>query len=199
MIVKQPDQKFPTAPEGTHPAVCVDEIDLGKVTSIYNGEERLRHMVRLVWQIDEQITDVEARQFQMEPGSRYVVKQDYTASLDEKAKLRKHLQSWRGRAFTPEELMGFDLESVVGASCMVSVVHNAGRKGGVFANVEGVMKTVKGMGKLEPMGYVRVKDRKAPTPGPATGLTSAPRNYHPAPEELPPSTADYITDDDVPF
>lgn len=197
MIVKAPDQKFPTAPEGTFPAVCVDEIDLGKVPSTYNGEERMRHMVRLVWQIDEQISDVEAEKFQMAPGSLYIVKQDYTASLDEKAKLRKHLQSWRGRAFTPAELGGFDLGSIVGASCMVSIVHNAGRKGGTFANVEGVMKLLKGTVAMKPMGYVRVKDRKVAEPVPAQHH----RTTQKPPEEQPPVQwgSDEITDDDVPF
>ena len=33
MIVKQPDERFPTAPEGSFAAVCVDEIDLGKQQS----------------------------------------------------------------------------------------------------------------------------------------------------------------------
>ena len=36
----------------------------------------------------------------------------YTLSLGERSNLRKMLESWRSRAFTPEELQGFDLEKV---------------------------------------------------------------------------------------
>lgn len=179
MIVKQPDEKFPTAPEGTFPAVCVDEIDLGKMNSVWNGEERERHMVRIVWQIEEEDAD----------GKPFLVRQDYTASLDEKAKLRKVLQSWRGRAFTQAELMGFDMENVVGVGCMVNIVHAKGSRGGTFANVEAVMKLPKSMEAPRPDGYVRVKDR------PTAPVAQA--NKQRPPEERPP-TMD-VTEDDIPF
>lgn len=185
MIVKKKDEQFPTAPEGSFPAVCVDEISLGRVKTSFGGEEREREMVRLVWQLDEEDPQ----------GKPYMIKQDYTASLDEKAKLRKHLQSWRGRNFTALELMGFDLETVVGAPCMISVVHATGRRGGTFANVEAVMKLPKGLQAPKVVGYVRVKDRK---------VEAAPPE-HQKPREMPPEQQppdfDYsqITDDDVPF
>src|SRR5476651_960289 len=124
MLVKAPAERFETAPEGSFAAVCVDEIDLGKVTTNFSGEEKTRNMVRLIWQIDEDD----------DSGRPYMIKADYTASLHENAKLRKHLQQWRGRAFTPAELLGFDLEGVVGAGCLLSIVHNEGSRGGTFAN-----------------------------------------------------------------
>lgn len=185
MIVKAPDEKFATAPEGSFSAVCVDEMDLGVMKSSWGGEERERHMVRLVWQIDEPDVD----------GKRFLVKQDYTASLDEKAKLRKHLQAWRGRTFTPTELMGFDLCNVVGVPCMISIVHAFGRKGGTFANVDAVMKLPKGMEAIKPNGYVRVKDRKAEPVAVPAQRRPAPK----PPEEQAPEYAMGITDDDIPF
>ena len=180
MVVKQPDEKFPTAPEGTFVGVCVDEVALGKIKSSFNGEERERDMVRLVWQIEET----------NEEGKPHIVKQDYTASLDEKAKLKKHLQSWRGRAFTQAELMGFDLETVVGAGCLLNIVHATGRRGGTFANVEGVMKLPKNMEPIKPRDYIRVKDR-------AVAALPPPRAPKPPQEQAPPEWG--ISDDDVPF
>lgn len=187
MIVKGPDEKFPTAPEGSFPAVCVDNIDLGMVKSSFGGEERERHMVRLVWQIDEE----------EEPGKPYLVKQDYTASLHEKAALRKHLEAWRGRAFTDVELFGFELDTIIGAGCIVNVVHNRGRRGGTFANVAGVMKLAKGMIAPKIVDYIRVKDRKAKPAAPAKPAQPPAR---PRIEEEPPDLGGMgITDDDVPF
>lgn len=194
MIVKAPEPKFPPAPEGSFPAVCVDEIDLGKVENKFFGG--MRNMVRLVWQIDEVMDDDTADKFKMARGSRYIIKQDYTASLDEKAKLRKHLQSWRGRAFSSLELVGFDLESVVGVPCLISIVRNSGRTGGVFANVEGVMKPPKGMEPLKPEGYIRIKDRKSEPEPERTQRRPLPP---PRVEEQPPDWDHGITDDDVPF
>ena len=189
MIVRQPEERFPTAPEGSYAAVCVDEIDLGKVKSSFGGEETERNMVRLVWQIDEEMTDAECQRHNVPEGTRYTIKQDYTASLHEKAKLRQHLQSWRGRAFTQTELFGFDLESVVGQPCMLSIIHVQGRKGGTFSNLESVMRPPKGMAAIIPVEYVRVKDRPA----------TAPAKKNSAPEEAPPTPNWSPADEDVPF
>ncbi len=185
MIVKAPSEQYPTAPEGTFPAVCVDVIDLGMVTTNFGGEENTRHMARVVWQIDEEDAD----------RKRFLVRKDYTASLHEKAKLRGELKNWRGREFTFDELVGFDLEQIVGAPCVISIVHNQGRKGGTFANVGTVAKLMKGMTALKPEGYIRVKDRKTdaqPVP------TQRHRAFQPPPEEMPPNVFE-ATDDDVPF
>lgn len=200
MIVKAPAQRFPTAPQGTFPAVCVDEIDLGKVENKRFGT--VRNMVRLVWQIDEEMDAETAAKFKMPVGSRYILTQDYTASLDEKAKLRKHLQSWRGKAFTQVELFGFDLETVVGVPCLLGIVHNVGSQGGTFANVEAVMKLPKGTPALKPEGYMRVKDRQEskPTTKPLepTAETQYDQRTH-APETGPPDWDLGIDDSDVPF
>lgn len=179
MIVKAPEERYPTAPEGTFQAICVDEIDLGLVTTNHNGEENTRHMVRLVWQINEKD----------DKGKNFLVRKDYTASLHEKAKLRSELKSWRGREFNVLELAAFDLEQVVNAPCMLSVVHNTGRKGGTFANVGAVMKLPKGMGPFVPDEYIRVKDRTSAEPVPSG-------TRYQAPEEMPP---DGISDEDIPF
>ncbi len=179
-IVKAPAEQFPTAPAGTFPAVCVDVIDLGMVENKYDPEADPKQKVRLVWQLDE--NDKE--------GKPFMVKADYTASLHEKATLRKTLAAWRGRDFTQVELFGFDVESVLGAGCLLSVVHNTGSRGGTFANVASVMKLARNMTAPTPRDYVRMKDR---TPEPSQ------RPDRVAHEEEPPAYSHGITDDDIPF
>jgi len=71
----------------------------------------------------------------------------YTLSLNEKASLRKMLESWRGKAFTPEELEGFSLSKVLGAPCMVSIVQAEKNNGDKFAKVSAVSKLPKIMSK----------------------------------------------------
>jgi hypothetical protein len=66
-------------------------------------------------------------------------------SLHEKANLRKFLESWRGRAFTKEELDGFDIFTVLGVVGQVQVIHNVGDDGQTYANVKAVMPLPKGM------------------------------------------------------
>ena len=178
MIVKEPESNFIPAPAGAHAAVCVDEIDLGYVANRFDPDADDVLTVRLVWQIAEDMSD----------GKPFLIKKEYRASLHEKAGLRKDLESWRGRPFTEAEKAGFDLENVVGVPCMLNIIHKTGSKGGTFANIAAVMPLPKGMTKIAPRDYVRVKDR------PADHQESKPRKL----QDQQPASMD-IDDDDVPF
>lgn len=149
IIVKAPTSDFKPAPEGLFQAVCVDVVDLGNVESEYKGEVKIQHKVRVAWQIMER---------DEETGKRYLVLARYTASLHEKAKLRKDLEAWRGRKFTTDELAGFDLEAVIGANCQLQIIHNV-KDGTTYANIAAIVPLGKGAMKIDPEGYVRVKDR----------------------------------------
>ena len=124
----------------------------------------------------------------MSDGKPFLIKKDYRASLHEKAGLRKDLEAWRGRPFTNVELQGFDLENVVGAPCMLNVIHKQGSKGGTFSNIAGIMPLAKGFTTLKPRDYIRIKDR------PVKEAPAAPAEQ----EQLPPFPT-HIDDDDVPF
>jgi hypothetical protein len=73
----------------------------------------------------------------MQDGRPFAATQFYTASLHEKAQLRKDLEAWRGKKFTEEELEGFDLTDVLGKYCMIQVVHSVD---GQYANVNAIMR-----------------------------------------------------------
>ena len=143
---------FTPAPAGTHAAVCVDVVDLGMVTSEFAGIKKTQHKIKIVWQIDETRDD----------GKPFDVSQRYTLSLHSKATLRRELESWRGRAFTEEELKEFDVETVIGAGAMLNVIHNF-REGKTYANVTGVMRLMKGIATPTLRDYVRVCDRQKPS------------------------------------
>ncbi len=135
-----------TPPEaGTFTARCTSVIDLGTQKTVWEGEEKQAHKVLLSFEL----TDAENRRAD---GSPHTVSKRFTASLHAKAALRKFLESWRGRPFTPQELAGFDVKNVLGLPCLVGIVHEAkGEK--VYANLASVMKLPKGMpagaGELE--------------------------------------------------
>ena len=118
-------------------------------------------------------------------GHRLTVRQKYTASLNEKAKLRHDLEAWRGRAFTTDELRAFDLENLIGANAMVNVVHRPDAKGNVWANVASLAPKMKQLPAITVSAdYIRLKDRQD-TPEP---------HEVPPTDDVPP-----ITDDDIPF
>lgn len=165
IIIKETGGNFTPAPEGTFLSVCVDVVDLGLVKTTWNNNEKVVPKVRLVFALSEHMDD----------GRPFLVAQQYTASLSEKANLRKALEAWRGRPFTADELKGFDVETVIGANAIVQVVH-AQRGDRTYANIQAIMKPMKGMPRLAaPDSYVRVKNREpAPTAAPQRSANEPP-------------------------
>lgn len=125
---------------GNYAATCIRVIDLGTQTTNYQGEEKSARKIRLFWEIPDVTVEWEGQQ---RPA---MISSTYTASLHEKASLRKVLESWRGRAFTPDELKGFDTKNVLGAPCLLNVVHTE-KDGKTYANVATVSPLIKGMAK----------------------------------------------------
>ena len=150
-------KNYTPAPEGVHAAVCVDVADKGMVETEWGS----KHKCRIVWEIAAPMDD----------GRPFTIGKTYTVSLHEKSSLYKDLKGWRGRAFTADELRGFDLENVVGKPCQLVVVHED-KDGSTYGNITAVMKA-DAKNQLKPSGrYTRAKDRNdapapAATPAPA--------------------------------
>lgn len=133
IVVKENGGRSAPLEAGTYPARCVGVIDLGVQHNDFNSKDQ--EQVRLIFELPTERTEYDG-----EDRPRWLSKA-YTASLHEKSTLRKHLEAWRGRAFTAEELMGFDLRDVLGKPCMVGV--KASEKG--KAKLDTVSKVMKGV------------------------------------------------------
>lgn len=72
------------------------------------------------------------------------IQREYTLSLSEKANLRHDLQSWRGREFTVKELEGFEVSTVLGIPCMLSVIHKTTAKKKIYAAISSISGLPKG-------------------------------------------------------
>ena len=135
---------------GTHFARCVTVCDLGLQPTGYGTKEKIYlgfevPGVRVTWTKDGQ-----------EHEGPALLGSTYTLSVHEKSILGQHLVSWRGKDFTEEERNGFDLFTVLGAPCMVSVVHNTkGEK--TYANIAAIMRVPQGTAvpeaETEKVGY----------------------------------------------
>lgn len=134
---------FDPVPEGTHLAVCDTFVDLGMQETSYNGQSKCQHKIYLRWQIPALRLSYEKDGVQHE--GPMTIGSKFTLSLHEKAALRKVLQSWRGRAFTPDELKKFDVTTILGKPCLITVTHAPKDNGGVYANVGAVAKLPAGM------------------------------------------------------
>jgi hypothetical protein len=141
LIIKGQDEDFTPAPPGLHQAVCVDVVDLGMVEGPF-GEKR---KLKIIWQLKGRNAK----------GERFQVRQSYTQSLHEKARLRHDLETWRGQPFTQDQIRMFDAESLLGANCQMQVAHRVNAKGRTYANPTAIVPLVKGTEKLVPEAYER--------------------------------------------
>ena len=67
----------------------------------------------------------------------------YTASMNEKATLRKHLEGWRGKSFTDDEAAAFDVSKLLGQAAMLSVVEKESG-GKTYSNIAGMSRLPRG-------------------------------------------------------
>ena len=126
---------FEQPPIGTHVAICVKVIDIGTQKSEYQGQANIKRQCIVGWELPNELMTTGDY-----AGKPFTVSKFYTASLNEKANLRKDLANWRGRDFTEEELGGFESRNVLGKPCMLSLTLNDKGK----ARVTGVMALPRG-------------------------------------------------------
>jgi hypothetical protein len=146
-IVTDSGRDFTPAPEGLHSAVLVDAVDHGKVLTPYGTFRKvgLRFQIAII---------------NPEDGKRFLVIRRCNVSLHEKSTLRKFVEALLGRRLSARDARaGVDLETLVGAPCMLQVVHAKQPDGRIYANVENCIPLPSGMPRLEPMDYIRLKDR----------------------------------------
>lgn len=135
---------FKPVPEGLHIAVCYAVIGLGTQIVTYQDKKKEMEKVCLIWELPN-VDPIEI-DGEMKPK---VISNMYTNSLDKKANLRKHLESWRGKSFTPEQLKGFDLDLLIGANCQIQVIHNHVDEN-VYANISTIVNVPSGHKKIKP-------------------------------------------------
>lgn len=119
--------------EGNYLATCIWVIDLGEQWS--EKFNKTSHKVMITWEIPDVTITVDGEE------KPKVISKEYGLSLSEKSTLRPHLEAWRGKRFTEEELKGFDLKAILGKSCQLQILHND--KG--YANVGSIMALTRGM------------------------------------------------------
>ena len=142
IIVKAPEKSvFPQLPAGNYQGVCYAIKDIGTHSFEYQGETKRAHKVVLLYEVDELI-QIEGTY----KDKRYVVSEELTLSLHEKAKLRQRIEGWFGRELSEEELDGFDLESLVGRNGMLNIISS--KKG--YPIIDSVSQLGKKMNQMIP-------------------------------------------------
>lgn len=134
--------EYKRAPAGSHIAVCNIVADCG----LQPGSQSFPAPKRKIYIRFE----IPAERVEYEKDGKTIegpltIGSFYTASMNEKSTLRKHLEGWRGRKFTDEEAGQFDVAAILGKACMLSVVESeAGGK--MYSNISGIGSLPKGLG-----------------------------------------------------
>ncbi|HOH39806.1 MAG TPA: hypothetical protein PK807_05890 [Verrucomicrobiota bacterium] len=156
---------FKPHPEGIHPAICVDLIDLGLVESEWQGQRRLVNKLRLVFETEQRGED----------GKNCIITKTFTASLHPKAKLSDFVGKWRGRPVVPGE--SIDLSKLIGANCTLVVSHQQNMVGRTYASIDAVSKPTKRLvasGSYDPaLARQRIAEWKAREAGAAAPQASS--------------------------
>lgn len=132
------DGGFEPLPAGPHIARCISVVDFGFQETTFGPKAKVYlgfevPSVRVEWEKDGEKHEGAA-----------LIGSTYTNSVHPKSVLGQHLVNWRGRDFTDAEREGFDLFSIIGIACMISVTHNIkGTK--TYANVSGIMGLPQGV------------------------------------------------------
>jgi hypothetical protein len=132
--------KSDPVPAGTHHAVCYGVIAVGTQPS---EKFTPRQKIIVCFEIPSERITIKDQDLPRGISKRY------TLSLNEKSNLRKDLQSWRGKPFTPTELDGFDVSKVIGSNCLISVLHSD-RAGAVYADITSISALPRQMASVRP-------------------------------------------------
>jgi hypothetical protein len=126
---------------GTYIARCVQMVHIGTITEDIQGKTTTRNLVRFTFELP-----TEQHVFDAEKGSepRFVSK-EFSLSLNEKATLRKFLDTWRGVPFTNEEAKRFDVTRLIGVPCMLSVGLKTSGTGKTYNSIDGALAIPNGI------------------------------------------------------
>ena len=194
---------------GAYAAVCDMIVDLG-VQPSPGGQFAPKRTLMVRFQIpSERVEITKNGETKSLPA---VISRTLGLSLNEKATLRQLLQSWRGKAFTPEELKRFDLANVLGKPAFINVTHSVkGEK--TYANLTSIMPLPKGMPAPTLEGEALIYSTDAPDPDVfdklpewvqdkiATRIIDKPKAAAPAPKAAaaPAAAAEEFADDALAF
>lgn len=133
---------YEPVPAGTYIARCISMVHIGTIMDSYQGESKLMNKVRVTWELP-----TEQKVFSEELGEQpYVLGKEFNLSLNEKATLRKFLESWRGKPFTDQEAKAFDITVLLDKPCMLNVIHKTSKASGkTYAEIASVSPMMKGI------------------------------------------------------
>jgi hypothetical protein len=136
---------------------------MGTQTTTWKGVTKQQPKVMIQFEVHGE--DADGNPLVTDKGEPMSISKNFTASLMPASILRQELENWRSRAFTEEELDGFQLKNVLGAWAMLSVVKEKGNDGNDYTNISTinpVSSQIKKAGLPTPHNDLKVFDLDNP-------------------------------------
>jgi hypothetical protein len=125
---------YTPCPPGNHVGRVYQVLFLGTVPTEFKGVKSDKPMVRIGFELPNELMD-DGRPFT-------IATMPIPASMNKKANFLKLVRGIV--ALTPETEKEFDVESLIGATCLVNVIHKEGKESNVYANITGCSPLPKG-------------------------------------------------------
>ena len=143
---------FEPVPEGVYRGICYALYDLG--THYDEMYKKDSHQCLIMWELPD-ADPIEIEKDGVKKTMPRSISKFYTLSLGDRANLRKDLEGWRGRGFTPVELEGFDIKNILGVACQIQVIHKTNQKGDVKQKVAAVLAMPQGSEAITAVNALR--------------------------------------------
>lgn len=131
IVAKGTKSSFTPHPEGQFLAQCVDTIDMGEKVEQFQGQPpKLSPKCVLVFRTGEV----------NEQGQPIDIGKEFTVSMGDKANLRKALEQWRGKKYSPDEAeQGVPLHKLAGQWALITVEHKVSGGGNTYGNINAIV------------------------------------------------------------
>lgn len=128
-------------PAGTHKARIYSLVELGTLTSEWQGKPIVAKKIWITWEFPELL-----KVFKKELGEQPMVTgKEYTLSLAPKSRLLPVVEGVEGKTLSEDEINAYELNSLVGKECFVSIIHAVSKKGNKYADISSVSVPMAGV------------------------------------------------------
>lgn len=143
-------KEWPIVPAGTHVARFYKFMNLGTRYQEYMGvmKDYPDTLINISFELPLELNEyeVETDGVKEKVSKPFSISREFTLSMGSKSNLRPIVEGILGVQLTDEEASAFDLESIVGMACLVTVTHRKSADGQkTYANLTATSPLMKGM------------------------------------------------------
>lgn len=154
---QKPETTYVLPPAGTHVARIYKFMNLGTRYQEYKGvqKEYADTLINISFELPNELHSFKVKNAQgveEEVEKPFAISREFTLSMGGKSNLRPFVEGIIGVQLTDDEAYGFDLETLVGHACLITITHKKSTDGErTFANIVSTAPLMKGMTVPEPV------------------------------------------------